>query len=310
MEMNEKFLGMETYRTMLDIVNEGIYFVDNERRITFWNKGAERITGFEAKDIIGKFCYDNILNHIDEFGNKICLNGCPLHTCIIGEKAEPLELYLHHKDGHRKKVLIKAMPIFNDGEIVGCIETFVESSGKKTDLHDVISKDEVENLRYLALYDQLTELPNRRNLEANLKKLYQDYKDFNIPFGVIFMDIDHFRDFNNNYGHDVGDMVLKVVAKSLKDDLRPNDIVGRWGGEEFIGFFPNVTPLALGGIIERLRVLVENSVIRDKERDYCVPLSLGGTIVREDDDMESVVKRADKLMYDSKQNGRNRSTIG
>lgn len=72
----------DIYREMLDNLYEGVYFVDTQRRISFWNRGAERITGFSAPEVIGKYCYDNILNHVDSNGNQLCLHGCPLHQTL------------------------------------------------------------------------------------------------------------------------------------------------------------------------------------------------------------------------------------
>lgn len=87
------------YYSILENLQEGIYFVDSERKITFWNKGAEVITGFKAEEIIGKYCYDNILNHIDESGNKLCLQGCPLHETLKDGKIEQRKFFCTIKMG-------------------------------------------------------------------------------------------------------------------------------------------------------------------------------------------------------------------
>lgn len=297
------------YKTMLESMYDGIYFVDNSRKITFWNKGAEKITGFQAKDMLGKYCYDNILNHVDEFGTKLCLQGCPLHKTIEDGQMREVSVYLHHRDGHRLNVMARTMPIFENGEIFGSVEVFNQVKNDVYDLHNDGKEYSVEELRTLALYDQLTMLPNRKHTETFIAAKLAEYKQFDIPFGVAFMDIDNFRDFNNQYGHDLGDEVLKMVAKTYLNAMRNTDLIGRWGGEEFIAVFTGVDTQQFAMLCEKIRMLIEASVIRKETHQHYVTVSIGGTLSRADDSVESVVKRADVNMYASKQNGKNRVTI-
>ena len=124
------------------------------------------------------------------------------------------------------------------------------------------------------------------------------------------MDIDHFKKFNDTYGHDVGDHVLKYVARTLSQNLRPFDVVGRWGGEEFIAIIRNMTRQQLEAMGNRLRILVESSYIQSGNEKLRVSMSIGATLVRDDDDREALLKRADTLLYESKKAGRNCLTIG
>ncbi len=124
------------------------------------------------------------------------------------------------------------------------------------------------------------------------------------------MDIDHFKKVNDTYGHDIGDEVLKFVANTFVTNSRPFDSYGRWGGEEFIGIIRNITCEGLEHIGNRLRLLVENSYILHENKKLQVTISIGATLVKDDDTIESLVKRADILLYQSKAAGRNRLTIG
>ncbi len=114
---------------------------------------------------------------------------------------------------------------------------------------------------------------------------------------------------NDTYGHDIGDEVLKFIANTFVANSRPFDSYGRWGGEEFIGIIRNVTCRDLEDIGNRLRILVENAYILHQNRKLNVTISIGATLVRDDDSIESLVKRADILLYKSKAAGRNRLTI-
>jgi diguanylate cyclase (GGDEF)-like protein len=127
--------------------------------------------------------------------------------------------------------------------------------------------------------------------------------------GVVFVDIDHFKLINDQFGHNVGDIALKMVARTLSNALRSYDFLARWGGEEFICLLPNVRRPQLAVCTERLRALVEASSAEISERNLLVTVSLGAVVTTADDDWRSAVHRADELMYQSKREGRNRVTL-
>lgn len=128
---------------------------------------------------------------------------------------------------------------------------------------------------------------------------------------MLFIDIDHFKQFNDIYGHDVGDKVLCMVAATLKQNLRKTDTVGRWGGEEFLAILYDATSFdVLKSICEKLRTLVELSRLDLADNSLNVTISIGATLLLPHDTPESIVRRADELMYQSKQAGRNRISIG
>ncbi|MDY0042552.1 MAG: GGDEF domain-containing protein, partial [Desulforhabdus sp.] len=116
--------------------------------------------------------------------------------------------------------------------------------------------------------------------------------------------------FNDTYGHHVGDAVLKFVASTFVANSRPFDLYGRWGGEEFIGIIRNINEHDLEAMGNRIRSLVEKSYIIHNDRQLQVSISIGATLVRESDTLESLIKRADKLLYQSKAAGRNCLTLG
>ncbi|GAG00076.1 unnamed protein product, partial [marine sediment metagenome] len=122
-------------------------------------------------------------------------------------------------------------------------------------------------------------------------------------------DIDHFKRVNDSHGHDAGDAVLKTVARTLLESSRGFDILGRWGGEEFLGLVQNVDEDHLGVVSERLRALVAASSVRHGDAEIRVTVSIGATLARTDDTPERLVKRADSVMYESKRAGRNRVTL-
>jgi len=295
---------MDSYRKIFENLYDGLYFVDRDRIIQYWNKAAEKITGYTAQEVVGRPCSENILVHVDGDGNNLCQGSCPLAKTIADGKSRQAEVFLHHKNGHRVPVAVRISPQTDgDGNIIGGVELFSDiSSYKSIELR-------VAELEKMALLDHLTRLANRHYLEKEFHVRFEEKKRVGIQFGVLFMDIDHFKRFNDTYGHDVGDRVLKLVADTLVSNVRPFDVVGRWGGEEFIVLFRDVTPSLLADIGNRLRILVERSYLLSGSEKLQVTISLGGTLVRDEDDLETLLKRADGLLYHSKKAGRNRLTM-
>ena len=298
------------YNSILENLYEGIYFVDVDRTITFWNKGAELITGFYSGEIIGKHCNDNILNHVDENGNKLCLSGCPLHKSLMDGEERNAVVFLHHKDGHRVKIHTNITPLVENGKIIGGIEVFREISENKPLMMEEKESYSEEELKVIALHDQLTGIPNRRYAESFLNAKINEYKDLGIALGVIFGDIDNFGNFNNTYGHELGDKVLKTVSNTMLNAIRKTDLIGRWGGEEFLVILPAIDYDELEKNAEKIRMLVENSILRENGAELHITISLGATMIKKEDYLQSLVKRADELMYESKKSGKNRVTMG
>jgi diguanylate cyclase (GGDEF)-like protein/PAS domain S-box-containing protein len=298
--------GMQIdYRSLLAKIRDGVYFTDTDRRITYWNKAAERISGYGADEVVGRCCRDNILVHVDEAGRSMCHGHCPLAATILDATPREAKVFLHHKQGHRVPVYVRSAPLSDlDGRIVGAAEFFTDISSEET------LQTRIQELENLALLDNLTLLPNRHHIEPELVSRFHEIKRLNVPFGFIFMDIDHFKRFNDSYGHDVGDEVLRVVARTLKASVRPFDLVGRWGGEEFVCVARNVAPLILLTIANRIRMLIGTSTIPVGNEMLGVTVSMGATMAMTEDNIETLIKRADELMYTSKNNGRNQVTLG
>ncbi len=288
------------YQKLLNSMADGVYFVDLDRKVTFWNKAAERISGYAEQEVVGKSCANNILRHVDDNGTELCIHGCPLASTMKDGHVREVEVYMHHKFGHRVPVAVRAAPMRDTtGKIVGAVEIFSNNSKQI----DVLK--EMEELRKEVFRDKLTGIGNRRFADVTLENYERTLHESGVPFGVIFVDIDHFKKVNDTWGHAVGDNVLCMVAQTLANGLRTLDVACRWGGEEFVIIAPNVTAESLGIMAERLRMLVESSWI-DLEGDrLSVTASFGGAISRSGESANDVVGRADKQVYACKEAGRN-----
>lgn len=296
---------MKSAQFYLDIINQlqdGIYFVDKKRTIQFWNRAAERITGYKAEEIVGKCCQQSGLNHIDRAGKPLCTLGCPLFSTLADGKHRQDQVFVRHRDGYRIPLRVNILPVRHGEEIIGAVEIFTKDSPT------IFEDDLIKSLSDIAMHDELTRLPNRRYLESFLSYRFEEYQRFGREFAVLFADIDDFSQVNNHYGHDMGDRVLKNIAESLGCSIRRDDLVGRWGGEEFVGIYSISAPSEIQAIAERFRFLVENTeVIRDGEGIHAT-VSVGITTVCAEDTVQSIVERADQLMYESKRSGKNKVT--
>ncbi len=298
-------LEKESYARIIENLHDGLYFVDKNRVILYWNKAAEQISGFLASEVVGKSCSDNIITHVDSEGNSLCNGMCPLAASISDGVSREAEVYMHHKDGHRIPVSVRVSTLTDeDGNVIGGIELFADISNQRT------NELRVKELEKLALLDNLTQLANRNYIDREIKIKFEERKRFNLPFGVLFIDIDHFKKFNDQYGHVLGDDVLKFVANTFVANARPFDLYGRWGGEEFIGIIPNITDGDLENLGNRMRNLVKKSYIIHNNKKLQVTVSVGATIAMENDTLESLMKRVDKLLYQSKAAGRDCLTMG
>jgi diguanylate cyclase (GGDEF)-like protein/PAS domain S-box-containing protein len=294
-----------SYKSLLDNLYDGVYFVDLERKITYWNKSAERLTGYAADEIIGKYCWNNILRHINDEGVSLCEKLCPLVNAMKEDRTLNAEVFLHHKDGHRVPVLVRVSPIKNSGgNIIGAVEVFSDNSPKIT------LQQRVQELQNLTLLDALTETGNRRYAEITLRAKVDEMQRYDWICGILFIDIDHFKNINDIYGHDAGDQVLKAVSKTLQSGIRTSDILSRWGGEEFVAVISSTDEEHLLSMAERLRLFIAQSDIPIGEHAVHVTVSIGATLVRPGDTPETALRRSDSLMYESKKKGRNMVSFG
>jgi diguanylate cyclase (GGDEF)-like protein/PAS domain S-box-containing protein len=289
---------------LLDHLNDGVYVVDRGRAITFWNRGAQSITGWAPRDVIGSSGVGGVLRHVDAEGNEIGSDGCPLAAAISSGAPHRADVFLHHKAGHRVPVRVEAVPIRDaSGEIVGAVEVFTD----QTERMEAIRR--VEELTEIVFLDPLTGIGNRRYAEVVLEEKMAELSRYGFLFGVLFVDVDRFKEINDAHGHETGDAVLKMVATTLARSARALDFVGRWGGEEFVVLLSNVTDFNLPLVADRARRLVEHSELAATAGPIRATVSVGATLVRKGEAAADVLKRADALMYEAKSAGRNRVVV-
>jgi diguanylate cyclase (GGDEF)-like protein/PAS domain S-box-containing protein len=285
------------YRGILDQMSDGVYFVDRGRRILFWSEGARRLTGYSSEEVLGRRCQDEILRHVDYSGKGLCREGCPLAACIHDGKPRETRIFLHHKSGHRIPVLVRAQPLrAKDGSIIGAIEIFSDDSAQSEALR------RTEEMRRMALLDHLTHLPNRRFLELSLQYAMNVFHTTGTPFGILLLDIDRFKEINDRFGHTAGDRALQEIARSLMASFRPTDVIGRWGGDEFVAVIMNASLDLLEELSRRCALMVAGTSIALQENATVRPsISVGLALAQAGETSEELFHHADQMMYQQKQ---------
>jgi diguanylate cyclase (GGDEF)-like protein/PAS domain S-box-containing protein len=162
-----------------------------------------------------------------------------------------------------------------------------------------------KNLEKLAYTDSLTGIANRISFLYKVDKELKRSRRLTYYVGVMMLDLDHFKQVNDNYGHNCGDEVLIKVAAALKSCLREEDCIGRIGGEEFAIIVPGANKLGLHKLATRLQEAVSMQKFSFFEKDKKITVSMGYTVVKNDEKFNSALNRADKHLYSAKANGRN-----
>lgn len=299
-----KEISSSCWSKILSSSFEGIFLIDKEKNILFWNRSAETISGYPGSEALGRKCSDKLLFPIDDQGRLLCSELCPVNNIQIDASNQILELYIHHREGYRLPVLMRIEPLKNQAdELIGTAHIFIDASPQ---LSMPPRHDELERLD---LIDPLTSIGNRNFLKIYLQSRLQEMQKFGLNFGVLFIDIDHLAEINDLYGRQTGDRLIAAIARTFLNNLRFVDIIGRWDDDAFLAIIINVNEVKLDFVANKLRLLAQNSFIFTNGLSVSTTVSIGATIARKRDTIKEIIDRAEKLMLHSKWLGRNRVCI-
>ncbi|MEO0923557.1 MAG: GGDEF domain-containing protein, partial [Pseudomonadota bacterium] len=168
----------------------------------------------------------------------------------------------------------------------------------------------LDEVREETIMDQLTMIGNRRHFDRSMEKLFVNHQLENTPLCLIMADIDHFKLFNDKWGHQTGDQVLRLVALAIKNNVKQADIPCRYGGEEFAAILPNTALVQGLAVAERIRQTVaKRDVVKRSTGENLgrITISAGVALLHPSDTVQSFIGRADQCLYAAKNAGRNRS---
>jgi diguanylate cyclase (GGDEF)-like protein/PAS domain S-box-containing protein len=292
-------------KAAFDVLTESVVLLDNGERIVLANRAFGKVVGKDSNELLGK--------RLDEYSWASVPPAPPLTTLpwktARKEKCVELDfpIMLPNASGKLLKFRMNCTPILNEQEQVqGALVSLADVT--KLEETIVALESSKADLESLAMRDPLTGIFNRRALFEAFEDLYSVGSSEETDFGCIMADIDHFKSFNDRFGHAVGDQVIQVVAQILSTTIRPTDIMGRYGGEEFCILLPGQGPEGVAKAAERLRLAISaraNQAVRTTGDNKITMsfgvscFSLGATGPLE------LVEQADKALYAAKQAGRN-----
>jgi len=195
-----------------------------------------------------------------------------------------------------------------DKELINFSQEMKEEDNEIKKLKEKIRflESKVKKLEQEVKTDFLTNIANKKALEEELRKQESAYKRYGINYSVVFFDIDHFKNINDTYGHDAGDVILKSLGLLFRRYAREVDTIGRFGGEEFIAILPNTPKNGAYRFAEKLREIIEKTKFMYKKTRIKVTVSAGVASRDEVNSKEELLKKADERLYLAKKNGRNR----
>jgi len=283
-------------RAMSEASQDGLIMLDDQGRVAFWNRSAEGIFGYSRAEALGHSLHDLVTIGEDTAKAELAF----AHFAKTGEGAAVgviTELVTRRKDGTTfpAELSLGAFQLQGRWWAVGTVRDVTER------------KRSEELLLELATTDGLTGLANRRHFMGRGDAELGRARRTGQPVSCIMFDVDHFKKFNDAYGHDAGDAVLKALARTARETLRGIDVLGRLGGEEFAALLPETGLEAALQVAERLRVAVAGMGLVHGGTPLAVTISLGvAQAAGPEETLEALLKRADQAMYEAKQSGRNR----
>lgn len=200
--------------------------------------------------------------------------------------------------GHKLSGQLQDMNTYLEQKIYERTESLLEEK------YELIEDN--NELTRMALTDSLTGLSNRTAMNQILHKEYSRFERHNHRFGIIMLDIDHFKSVNDNHGHDTGDEVLKKLARIFENAIRNSDFIARWGGEEFLICCTTIEEADLLPIAETIRQLVASTEFDSVGQ---ITASLGCAAIVKGEGIGELIKRADIALYEAKNNGRNQTVV-
>jgi len=258
--------------------------VDLNKKILAVSKALCNISGFSKDELVGN---DLAILKNKKMNNRVCKD---LWNNVSKGKVWIGEIENRKKNGESYWIKTTVLPNIENNKILSYSSISEDISDKKI----------IENISET---DKLTQLYNRIKLDRSLENEFNRFKRNKSIFSLILVDIDFFKSVNDTFGHQVGDKVLIEVSKILKENCRKIDVLGRWGGEEFLIICVNTDILGACNLAEKLRKNVEEyefEIVKHKT------ISLGVSQIMQDDNIESLIKRLDNNLYQAKREGRNK----
>lgn len=287
-------------QVLLQNLDQGVTVIDEKLNIIYWNKAFFKLLDLPESLIKPVMTYEDIVRFNAKRGEY---GPGDIEQHVQTRVQASLKFEPHHFERMRpdgRTLEVTGKPLKINGESFGFITTYVDITEHKR---------MANRLREMANTDVLTELYNRRYFTTLLTREIKRCERTGHALSVLLLDLDHFKNVNDKYGHSIGDLTLKTFAKTCKAELRDIDMMGRLGGEEFGIYLPETGRDGAFTLAERIREAIAAMTLMDEnENPFHITVSIGVCVYDSmfDERMEDLIKRADKALYRAKSQGRNR----
>jgi diguanylate cyclase (GGDEF)-like protein/PAS domain S-box-containing protein len=263
-------------------------------KFIYVSPSCERISGYTPEEFYHNGKLMEKIIHPDQL--KRWLNH--KHNVLESGEHESLDFLIVARSGMEKWISHYCYTIYEkNGKPMG-----IRSSND-----DITVRKQVEEaLEKAARIDPLTGLLNRRAFMTRIKSEETRFSRNKRSFCLLMADIDHFKRINDTYGHDAGDYILRGLSRLMTDSLRLQDIIGRWGGEEFLILLPETDINGASFVAEKLRMAIQNHEFLYHEHQLTITVSFGISVYKDEMTIDRCLKRADDNLYLAKKQGRNR----
>ncbi len=289
------------FKLIFECAGEGIYGLDTKGHTTFINPAACKILGYTAKELIGQSMH-SLTHHSYPDGTPYPVEHCHMYQAFNeGKTTRVDDEVLWHRDGHPVPIRYTSTPIYDNQVIQGAVVTFIDISREK---------QAEKSLKKLALYDTLSDLPNRHYFQSFLRDTLYRARRYKHPLALIYIDLDNFKTINDTLGHHIGDKLIQRVANKLRKSLRGSDFIARLGGDEFAAIIQDIdTEDAIGYTAQKIIDAFDKEIVIDGNQ-IKVSLSIGVSLFPlSAKDPQTLLKNADIAMYRAKESGKNNFVI-
>lgn len=303
-------ISMDTIlRNALDCIDEGIIIIDNDFEILYWNNYMDFLTGKKLEDVFRCKVYQVLpgmnKNFIKQSIQKVMENGCQMffsaamHKNLVSDNRK-MNLKVKKMTSEDKQIIL--LEFIDVTNLFLRIEQLKEYVNKLSQLNEKL-KEKEKVIERLAYRDDLTGVANRALFYKFAEKFLSNAKRYNHILGLMFIDVDEFKEINDTYGHEMGDKVMIKVADILTESVRKSDVVARYGGDEFLILLPELKDTdEYRAVASRIRH-TKNNIVNQNGIEIDLSLSIGVSFFPNDGEtIDKLMAKADKAMYSAKKN--------
>jgi len=268
------------FRHVLEDLPVGIYIVDRERRIRFWNRGAEHLTGYLSHEVVGHVL-EEVVQACNRRGNSLSGEHCPVTMTLSQRKPQQCIASYLHKNGHRAAVKIRTRPILEPGDtITGVAVLFYEA---------FVYREESSGPPMYGCLDATTGIPSRRLTRAVLNECMAGMEESHTGFGLLRIRVLGLEEFRAKHGPQSIVPFLRTAAHTVRHSLDAENFLGCWGENEFLAVLPSASPVMVATAAETLWNLLRHSEVTWWGDRFLVEAEVAYTVARPGHDLESLL---------------------